>query len=77
MNPGDKPWTMVDLKRRLQDLWSPVQNWLFPAHFQFDSMDDRAKVWNSGSWLAPGTLRLQKWIPDFHPYSERLLLTDC
>lgn len=72
---GDKPWRMVDLQQRLQDIWRPQHPWRMISlgkgyyNFQFDSVSDRARVWDRGSWIVkPGTLRLQQWSPDFNPY---------
>lgn len=47
---GYKPWTLADLKRRLQDLWNPLHPWSMISlgkgysNLQFDSMTDRAST---------------------------------
>lgn len=41
-------------------------------HLQFDSLEDRERVWAKGTWnIKPGIIRLQRWTPDLNPYRIR------
>ena len=75
---GDKPWRFEELEKRLQDLWRPAGKWRMISlgrgfyNFHFDEVVDREKIWSMGVWtIKPGHMRMQQWVPDFNPNSQR------
>ncbi|PON62529.1 hypothetical protein TorRG33x02_279030 [Trema orientale] len=69
LSKGDSPWKLVDLKFKLQIVWSLYSSWRF--HILLSSEADKAKVWGLGSLnLKPGVLRLQPWFPNFNPHTQ-------
>ena len=78
LSKGDQPWKIVDLKKRLQEIWKPTESWRIVSlgrgfyNIHFSNPEDRNRVWQAASWsIKPGILRLQPWTPDFNPFNQR------
>lgn len=75
LSKGDRPWMFTNLQQHLHSVWNIQHSWRMVSlgkgyyNFQFDSEEDRNKVWFKNNWiLKSGILRLQQWVPDFNPY---------
>ena len=78
LSRGDKPWTVDDLKNRLQEIWKPRGSWFMSCMgkgfftFRFATIEERDRIWSLPMPpLKPGVIRLQQWTPFFNPYKQR------
>ncbi|PON53521.1 hypothetical protein TorRG33x02_305090 [Trema orientale] len=71
LSNGDKPWSLTDLKARLDSIWK-ISSWrlislgkgYFLIMLTFEK--DKTRVWSMGSLnIKPGILRLWPWVPGF------------
>lgn len=73
--PGDKPYTLDDLKLKLDRIWGISGSWiLIPLgkgfyNIQLPGNAERERILDKRFWnLKPGILRVQHWTPGFNPY---------
>ncbi|PON42859.1 Endonuclease/exonuclease/phosphatase [Trema orientale] len=77
LSKGDSPWKLVDLKFKLQTVWSLSSLWRLISlgrgffHILLSSEADKAKVWGLGSLnLKLGVPHLQSWFSNFNPHTR-------
>ncbi|XP_050211774.1 uncharacterized protein LOC126661935 [Mercurialis annua] len=78
LSKGESPWKLIDLKKKLTDIWRITSNWKLISlgrgyyHVILNSISEKNSVWSNGViMLKPGILRLQHWSPDFDPSSQK------
>ncbi|PON69641.1 hypothetical protein PanWU01x14_087640 [Parasponia andersonii] len=77
LSKGDKPWSLLDLKARIDLVWK-ISSWhlisLRKGYFLIllISEEDKTHVWSMSSLnIKPGILKLQPWVPGFVPSEQK------
>ncbi|XP_050222820.1 uncharacterized protein LOC126672913 [Mercurialis annua] len=78
LSKGESPWKLVDLRKKLTDIWRITSNWKLISlgrgyyHVILNSISEKNSVWSNGAiMLKPVILRLQHWSPDFDSSAQK------